>query len=1560
MPLKTMKTANAHSKGFFSDISDWGQSLLLFRKTDWNDFFSQIKLGLAQIFSGKHHGQTTVTETFDADGNLIRVEEVDKRGLTTTTTFDAETGAKTSVTETKRDGRIIETLYDAETGVRTSVTVTDGADNRSWETKEKIYDDDGRLAQFTYTFDNGRVVEQRLRNIDPDAADDATSTASGAAVAVDVLANDIDRNGDVLAVDSFTQGALGTVTLDDNGTADTSDDQLIYTASAGVAGTDSFTYTVSDGDGGTDTAKVTVTVTNEAPELSVEAAVSVEEGTTEVAAMIAGTDAEGDTLTYSIAGGADAELFTIDANTGALSFVAAPDFDTPADAGEDNTYEVVIGLSDGVNPTVTQSVAVTVTEAPVVGPERETVAFDLVGSASQGLTSYTNFAPTFSSAGDGFGVYQVGVSGSIPFSLLDDSAGVFASDSLGIIDSAANLDAFFGATDTVNSDTTGPVSATWVFDISGYADLGLNIDFGAMGDFESSDTFTVSYSIDGGETQVAFDFTADEDDSQTYTLAGGAVEVLDDPLVETLTGTTLSNMLQTLSASIEGSGSELALTVTADTNGGSEAFAMQNITIDGVAQSVTGVIAFDMVDGTSRNLTGTATTAPTFSSPGDGFGIFQVGVGSVPFSLLDDSAGVFAADTLGIVDSATNFGTFFGATDTVNSDNTDPVSYTWSFDVSGATDLSLAIDAGAMGDFESSDVFSIAYSIDGAEAVTLFDFTADEAAAQSYTLAGGTVVSLDDPLIETTTGVSLTNVFQTLEADLAGTGSTLEVIVTADTNGGTEAFALQNLLITGTTVGGGTPVAPTYAVATSDTQGFEGSSFAFTVTRSGDTSVAGSVEYTIGGDVDADDISGALAGTVDFAAGQTSATVTVNTLDDDLSEALETLSLTLSNPVEGTITTASASVSVQDNDTITLISAVQGAGDVSGFVGQDVTVSAIVTYTFRDGFFVQEEVTDSDGNPITSEGIFVFTNSLPSVSLGDLVQVTGGVSERFDRTQITATDIVTVSSGNAIPDYTSISLDPASAPNFESLEGMLVSVDSGTSDPLTLITNFNLDRFGEFWVSAGGQTQPTQLFDAQTELAEVQALMEANENARLLIDDGSSTSNPTEFQYIPNTTDGDNGNGYLDAGDTFTADGATFRIGTEFTAPLTGVMDYAFSEYRLQLDEMVQIDESTNSGARPVDAPDVGGNVQVASFNVLNFFTSLSDGEANNPAGQARGAASEADLMRQAEKLANAILDSGAEVVALQELENNGAEALTYLLSALEGEAVERGVADQYDWSGVATDAETFSGPYGDDAITTGVIYNAAAVALNDADYHVFDEPSGAVTAELAGLSADQFNRPAIGATFTHLDTGETFTVVSVHFKSKGDSGLASAVSAADAAVAAGTASADQIALLSDPNVDQGNGQGYWNQVRTDAAEELMAWLEGTNADPADNFLGTGVENGEFLILGDFNAYAEEDPTQVFSDDADYVDLLEFYVGTENAYSYVFDGQAGALDQAIATDDLALSITGAAEWHINAAEPDLLSYSSAFNDERFYSDDVFAASDHDPVIVGLQLETAVA
>ncbi len=180
------------------------------------------------------------------------------------------------------------------------------------------------------------------------------------------------------------------------------------------------------------------------------------------------------------------------------------------------------------------------------------------------------------------------------------------------------------------------------------------------------------------------------------------------------------------------------------------------------------------------------------------------------------------------------------------------------------------------------------------------------------------------------------------------------------------------------------------------------------------------------------------------------------------------------------------------------------------------------------------------------------------------------------------------------------------------------------------------------------------------------------------------------------------------------------------------------------------------------------------------------------------------------------------------------------------------------------------------------------------------------------------------------MGTGARFTVAVNHLKSKGS------------------------ACGGDP--DTGDGQGNCNVTRTNAAKALVDWLA---TDP------TGSGDPDFLIMGDLNSYAMEDPIDAIklgADDTaatsdDYVNLIAQYKGLY-AYSYTFDGQAGYLDHALASNSLLAQVTGAADWHINSDEPDVVDYDTTFKppaQEALYEDNPSPPLRPDAALIGLNL-----
>ena len=566
---------------------------------------------------------------------------------------------------------------------------------------------------------------------------------------------------------------------------------------------------------------------------------------------------------------------------------------------------------------------------------------------------------------------------------------------------------------------------------------------------------------------------------------------------------------------------------------------------------------------------------------------------------------------------------------------------------------------------------------------------------------------------------------------------------------------------------------------------------------------------------------------------------------------------------------------------------VQGPGLSSPLEGQRVIVEGVVTSDQQDGdfngWFMQEVA--GDGIDETSDGIFIYEGgNTVEVNVGDVVKVEGTVVEFFGETQITDIDNVTVT-GNASFDATEVTLPWVDADQPEWYEGMYVTIPQ----PLTISEYYNFDRYGEIVLTVGRPPTPTAVYDpGSTDQAD---LALANQLGRITLDDNRTSQNPDPAIH-PN-------------GEVFDLNNL-FR-GGDIVENVTGVVNYSYGKYRVQ---PTQGADYTAVNPRPAFPDDVGGDLTVASFNVLNYFTTIDTGESICGPDEnlgCRGADSPDEFERQRTKIIAAISDISADVVGLIEIENYKAGGVDEPIADL--------VAGLNDTLGVATYSYVETGPIGDDAIKVAFIYKPATVSLNGG-YAILD---GSVDPRFN----DDKNRPALAQTFTENVTGESVTVVVNHLKSKGS----------------------DCDSLGDP--DLGDGAGNCNLTRTSAAEALVDWL-------AADATGTGED--DVLIIGDLNSYDKEDPIDAIVAGG-YTDLVDYFMG-ELAYSYVFSGQWGYLDYALANESLQSAITGTTVWHINADEPDILDYNIDFKkppQQALYEPNAFRASDHDPVIVGLNL-----
>ncbi|MCZ2813787.1 ExeM/NucH family extracellular endonuclease [Modestobacter sp. VKM Ac-2979] len=553
------------------------------------------------------------------------------------------------------------------------------------------------------------------------------------------------------------------------------------------------------------------------------------------------------------------------------------------------------------------------------------------------------------------------------------------------------------------------------------------------------------------------------------------------------------------------------------------------------------------------------------------------------------------------------------------------------------------------------------------------------------------------------------------------------------------------------------------------------------------------------------------------------------------------------------------------------IGEVQGTGATTPLDGSTVTVRGVVVGDVPglSGFYLQDA--DGDGDAATSDGVFVF--SAVEVDLGDTVAVTGAAEEYFEQTQIRGEANVGICTDGTVVDLpTPAPLDlPADDDTRERFEGMLVA----PVDTLTVSEVYALTSYGELTLSEGGLlVQPTELARPG---AGAEAIAAENALRRIVLDDAqSSRVSVTTAPYLSPET--------------------PVRVGDElsFTEPL--VLGYGFDAWRLQPADGTADGVFALQNTRPAAPGEVGGDVQLGAFNVLNYFLTFG--------GVGRGAPNQAEFEEQAGKIVTAINALDADVVTLMEIEDtdstgltpgNADTALADLVTRLNADA------GSQKWAYVAFPEELYA--VDRDVIRNAIIYQPAVVTPVGDSVGLVDE------------SVWSNAREPIAQTFTA--DGDAFTVVANHFKSKG-----------------GTGTGD--------NLD--TGQGSFNGDRVRQAESLAVFAEQLEAQTGDP---------DVVLMGDFNAYTQEDPIEALRDEG-FVNLGEEF--DPGRYSYVFNALSGSLDHALATAELTAKVTDVVHWNINSVESFAYQYAG---DPELYAADPYRSSDHDPLLLGIDLEETV-
>ncbi|MBL0480350.1 ExeM/NucH family extracellular endonuclease [Aeromonas veronii] len=658
---------------------------------------------------------------------------------------------------------------------------------------------------------------------------------------------------------------------------------------------------------------------------------------------------------------------------------------------------------------------------------------------------------------------------------------------------------------------------------------------------------------------------------------------------------------------------------------------------------------------------------------------------------------------------------------------------------------------------------------------------------------------------------------------------------------------------------------------------------------------------------------------------------------------------------------------------LTPIPTIQGTGSASALATTSTSTGAVspgsfyvkgvvttVGQSLTKGFYLTDPV--GDGDPATSDGIFVylsdkdFATKYADIKPGAELCLEAQVEEFLGGTQLklkwdgTSPRIQVLGQGKNVPvSVLKVNDDESLKQALNRHEGMRVRLDS--SSDLHLTRNFSFDykasRTNLELSHKAPLIKPTQLHVASS--PEAVALAAQNGSNRLVVESDFKVQNGA-LPWFP-ALDADQG--YL-------------RIGDKLTG-LEGVIVYNKDAFRLVVPSDITLTAGALLRSPEEDRQDAparlaGSDLRIGSFNVLNYFTSHSSiggalnilckdqADADNAKGCNRGAKSQPEFEKQRTKIVNAITAMDADLLSLMEMENNGFEdnsALHNLVTRLNEQ--QKDASKHYAYVRLPVTALTDGEFFGGDAIMVAMIYRPALLTPSG-DASVIKLPEQRYTT--GGVAKTAGQRDSLVQTFTLAKSKEPLTLVVNHLKSKGSGCYENG----------------------DGKTEPTDLQGKCTEFRVSAAKVL----------------GEAVSKlpGQVLLVGDFNSYAKEDPIRVLTDynpatserkivsashtfigDQSYEQLgrevtrsyglidLNVKFNKEKAISYSYDGELGTLDYALANPALASKVAGVADWHINSFESSLFEYGSQYTGTLLKSDNPFSASDHDPIIVDLRLES---
>lgn len=708
-------------------------------------------------------------------------------------------------------------------------------------------------------------------------------------------------------------------------------------------------------------------------------------------------------------------------------------------------------------------------------------------------------------------------------------------------------------------------------------------------------------------------------------------------------------------------------------------------------------------------------------------------------------------------------------------------------------------------------------------------------------------------------------------------------------------------------------------------------------------------------------------------------------------------------------------------ENLTRINAIQGTGFVSPKENEKVAVEGIVTAVVslpNKGFYLRD--VQIDGDPMTSDGIFVKSGSADSgmvskkICLGSVVtELEGQTTLAAETWEITdSSAFSTIASPIEVIEADNGSFDKT----LERYEGMLVNLptdldpqtDGDQDMRITRSFSYNYldsqkghNRNNMVTAYKRPNLQPNHLHVAGS--PESKAAYEQNNDYRLVIE-SATKSNGTELPYYAGFNSDPHTN-YIRIDDSIVnAQGVISQYETEL---IPGTDNYD-QDYSLTITNQLTSDNFIHNLPR-TDKPDLNDTVaeddfaiRIASQNLFNFFNSPFGGD-NNNFGQSRGADSYDEYINQRTKLVEIIRAQDADVMALMEIENNGfgdASAIAEIVNQVNIQYVDERARD-YNGPNSTENRYVFVGfdnngnqmldnldAIGSDAIATGIIYRPSKMSIERTRVIPMPQQKAPTTVnDLGEVIKDQnkeilengqnYHRDALVVTFIVNQTGKRLTLAVNHLKSKGSS-----------------------CWEEWQGVEFGNATTWNNRTAPDldyqgsCAEFRVAGAV---------HLGEEMEDvlGDKIIIGDLNAYGKEDPVLVLTENPrnktivtashtflgpkpqfneegspatitktyGYIDIVaeKLKEKGKTPWSYSFSDEIGSLDHILVSPSLKDRVIDATDWHVNAAETGLYDYKNRFKGtidgtgtHKFYKEDIYRASDHDPALITLSYKPGEA